>query len=150
MNEPPVGYGPIAVAVGRHMLTVFTYIFMNASDFGTMQEAALAAWATRDLPARLDVAATARLLGFAEHDIQILMGAGMLTPLGDPAPNAAKWFATIKLIRLATDPEWLHKATKVVTRYWRQKRERRGDKRGGAIAGHAGHGLIENGIATRV
>jgi hypothetical protein len=27
------------------------------------------------------VTATAKLLGFAEHDIQILMGAGKLTPL---------------------------------------------------------------------
>ena len=42
------------------------------------------------LPARLDVAATAKLLGFAESDIQILMSVGKLTPLGDPAPNAPK------------------------------------------------------------
>jgi hypothetical protein len=27
------------------------------------------------------------------HDIQILMAVGKLTPLGDPAPNAPKWFA---------------------------------------------------------
>lgn len=98
---------------------------MNAKDFSTMPEAALAAWATKNLPARLEVVATARLLGFAEHDIQILMAASLLTPLGDPAANAPKWFATIELIRLATDEQWLHKATKVVAKYWRQKRERR-------------------------
>jgi len=28
-----------------------------------------------------------------------------LTPLGDRAPNAAKWFAAIEMIRLATDQD---------------------------------------------
>ena len=87
--------------------------------------AALATWATRDLPERLDVAATAGLLGFAEHDIGILMASGKLTPLGDPAPNAPKWFAAVEIIRLAADKEWLHKATKEILKYWRNKRERR-------------------------
>jgi hypothetical protein len=45
--------------------------------------------------------ATVKLLGFAEHDIQILMAVGKLTPLGDPAPNAPKWFAAVEMIRLA-------------------------------------------------
>jgi hypothetical protein len=87
--------------------------------------AAVAAWAARGLPARLDVGTTAKLLGFAEHDIQILMGSGKLTPLGDPAPNAPKWFAAVEMIRLASDREWLHKATKELSKYWRHKREHR-------------------------
>jgi hypothetical protein len=94
------------------------------SDEG--MDAAMATWARRALPARLDVVATAKLLGFAEHDIQILMRAGRLTPLGDPAPNAPKWFAAIEVIRLAADRDWLSKATKDVSKYWRYKRERRG------------------------
>ena len=84
-----------------------------------------ASWAAKGLPARLDVAATAKLLGFAEHDIQILMAVGKLTPLGDPAPNAPKWFAAVEMIRLAADQDWLHKATKEISKYWRHKRERR-------------------------
>src|SRR5216684_1391443 len=84
----------------------------------------LAAWAARGLPARLDAAATAKLLGFAEHDIQILMRVGKLTPLGEPAPNAPKWFAAIDMIRLAADHDWLNRATREVARYWRFKRER--------------------------
>ena len=84
-----------------------------------------ATWAARDLPARLDVAATAKLLGFAEHDIRILMAVGKLTPLGDPAPNAPKWFAAVEMIRLDADKDWLHKATKEISKYWRHKRERR-------------------------
>jgi hypothetical protein len=61
------------------------------------------------LPARLDVTATAKLLGFAEHDIQILMAVGKLMPLGDPAPDAPKWFAAVEMIQLAADQDWLHK-----------------------------------------
>ena len=62
-----------------------------------------ATWAAKDIPARLDVAATAKLLGFAEHDIQILKAVGKLTPLGDPAPNVPKWFAAVEMIRLAVN-----------------------------------------------
>jgi hypothetical protein len=91
----------------------------------TVMQAALATWAAKDLPARLDVATTAKLLGFAEHDIQILMAVGKLTPLGDPAPNAPKWFAAVEVIQLAADREWLHEATKEISKYWRNKRERR-------------------------
>jgi hypothetical protein len=90
-----------------------------------VMQAALATWAAKDLPARLDVATTAKLLGFAKHDIQILMAVGKLMPLGDPAANAPKWFAAVEVIRLATDREWLHKATKELSKYWRHKRDRR-------------------------
>jgi hypothetical protein len=57
------------------------------------------------LPARLDVTAPAKLLSFTESDMQILMSAGKLTPLGNPAPNAPKWFAAVEMIRLATDQD---------------------------------------------
>src|SRR5271170_882168 len=90
-----------------------------------VMQAAMTTWAARNLPARLDVAATAKLLGFAEHDIQILMAVGKLTPLGDPAPNAPKWFSAVELIELAANKEWLHKATKEISKHWRHKRERR-------------------------
>jgi len=72
----------------------------------------------------LDVAQTSKLLGFGEKDIQILMSVGKLTPLGDPAPNAPKWFAAVDVIRLASDQDWLHKATKEVAKHLRIKRER--------------------------
>jgi hypothetical protein len=41
--------------------------------------------------------------------MQILMAVGRLTPLGDPAPNAPKWFAAVEMIRVAADQDWLHK-----------------------------------------
>jgi hypothetical protein len=52
------------------------------------------------------------------------MAVGKLTALDDPAPNAPKWFAAVEMIRLATDKDWLHKATKEISKYWRNKRER--------------------------
>jgi hypothetical protein len=90
-----------------------------------LTQVAMATWATRNLPARLDVAATAKLLGFAEHDIQVLMAAGKLMPLGDPAQNAPKWFAAVEVVQLAMDKDWLHKATKDIAKHWRIKRELR-------------------------
>jgi hypothetical protein len=57
--------------------------------------------------------------------MQILMAVGKLTPLGDPAPNAPKSFAAVEIIRLATDQDWLHKATKGISKFWKNKRERR-------------------------
>jgi hypothetical protein len=88
-------------------------------------QTAMATWAARNLPARLDVTETAKLLGFAVHDMQILMAVGKLTPLGDPAPNAPKWFAAVEMIRLAGDQDWLHKATKELSKFWHSKRMRR-------------------------
>jgi hypothetical protein len=51
-----------------------------------------------------------------ELDIQILMAAGKLTPLGDPAPHAPKWFAAFEMIHLAINQDWLHKATKEIAK----------------------------------
>lgn len=83
-------------------------------------------WAGLRLPARLDVARTASVLGFADHEIPILVAAHKLTPLGDPAPNAPKWFSALDVIRLSLDVDWLNKATREVSRYWKHKRERSG------------------------
>ena len=96
--------------------------FSDMMDDG-LNQAVVMAWARRNLPGRLSAPETAKLLGFAEHDIPILMATKKLTPLGDPAPNAPKWFAAIEIVRFAADKEWLSKATKEVSKYWRYKRE---------------------------
>jgi hypothetical protein len=90
-----------------------------------LTHAIMTTWAAKHLPARLTVPETAKVLGFAEHDIQILMAARKLIPLGEPAPNAPKWFAAMEIIQLASDRDWLHKATKEVSKHWRKKRERK-------------------------
>lgn len=76
------------------------------------------------LPARLDTSQAAALLGFAEHDVPILVGAKLLKPLGNPPPNGHKYFSSAELQILTADQAWLHKATKTVTEHWRKKNER--------------------------
>ena len=60
-------------------------------------QAAMAIWAARDLPARLSAAETGKLLGFAEHDIQILMAVGKLTPLGESDAATGSAFLDLTL-----------------------------------------------------
>ena len=43
-----------------------------------------------------------------------LVRAGHLKPLGKPAQNARKWFATVELERLGANADWLDKAIRIV------------------------------------
>jgi len=80
-------------------------------------QATLATSAARNLPARLDIAATAKLPGFAEHNIQAWMAVGKLMFRGNPTPKAPKWFGA--------DQDWIHKVTKEISKHWRYNHERR-------------------------
>ena len=75
----------------------------------------------RRLPARLNTAEVAVVLGFQEHDIPVLVAARLLTPLGKPAQNAPKYFATVQVLACADDCEWLSTATKAIARHWLRK-----------------------------
>jgi|SRR5581483_11273851 len=79
----------------------------------------------RRLPARLNSTEVAVLLGVQSHDVPILVGAKLLIPLGKPAPNAPKYFAAVEVAERAGNPEWLTQATKVLTRYWQWKNQRK-------------------------
>ena len=72
---------------------------------------------TPRLPARLEVRQVAQLLGFAEHDIPILVRDKLLTPLGKPALNSHKYFCAADIEGLARDKAWLDKATKSVSKH---------------------------------
>ena len=76
------------------------------------------------LPARLDVLQTSSLLGFSEPDVPVLVKARLLRPLGNPTPNAAKFFAACEVEKLASDPGWLGRATRAVARHWQNKNSR--------------------------
>ena len=75
----------------------------------------------RRLPAMLNVQQTAVLLGLAEHDIPMLVGAGLLKPLGDPPPNAVKYFASIQVLELAGEIGRLGKIRNAIYEHWRGK-----------------------------
>ena len=72
-------------------------------------------------PARLNATQAAWFLGFEPDEITILVGAGLLKPLGHPARNSGKLFATEILQQLWHDEKWLGKATDAITNYWKQR-----------------------------
>jgi hypothetical protein len=76
------------------------------------------------LPARLDVSQTAEVLGFQPHDIAILVAGKLLKPLGRPAANSIRYFATVFIFQLSQDPEWLDKATRIISQHWRKKNQK--------------------------
>lgn len=73
------------------------------------------------LPARLDAAQTATLLGFQSHDISVLVSSGLLKPLGRPASNSIRYFASVDIDLLREDRDWLDKATRTISRHWQEK-----------------------------
>lgn len=72
-------------------------------------------------PARLGINETAWLLGFSEHDISVLVSAGLLKPLGRPPATGSKFFATVELQNLRNDTRWLAKASDAIVNHWRTK-----------------------------
>jgi hypothetical protein len=91
---------------------------------GTAQEK-FALLNCRRLPGRINTSEAALLLGFQEHDIAPLIVARILKPLGQPAPNAPKYFATIEILARAEDRSWLSEATKVIAKHWLRKNRAR-------------------------
>jgi len=75
----------------------------------------------RRLPAMLNMAQTAVLLGLAEHDIPVLVHARLLQPLGNPPTNAVKHFATLQVMDLAGEITQLGKIRNAVYEHWRTK-----------------------------
>jgi hypothetical protein len=106
---------------------------MNADE----QQAEFMSW--KIAPARLNAAQAAWYLGFEPHEITMLVGEGLLKPLGHPARNATKFFATQTLEQLRLDEKWLARATDSIADYWRQHnaRKRSACGRGGVTRGKA-------------
>src|SRR5262245_5004910 len=75
----------------------------------------------RRLPSRLGVTDAAILLNVGEHDIPVLVRAGLLEPLGHPPPNAVKYFATIELLDRAGDRKWLSQMCDAIYQHWATK-----------------------------
>ena len=78
-------------------------------------------------PARLNMEETAWFLGFAPHDIPILIQAGLLKPLGHPPRQGTKYFATAIVEQLRTDLKWLARASDTIVEHWRKKKEWKGE-----------------------
>lgn len=81
------------------------------------------------LPGRVDSHEAAEIIGFSDHDIPILVKAGLLNPLGQRQEhNTPRYFAAVEIQRLANDVEWLSKATDATRNHWREKNARRANR----------------------
>src|SRR5471032_2262435 len=65
-------------------------------------------------PACVSMEAAAIIFGWPNYYLPFLVRAGHLKPLGKPAQNARKWFATVEIERMSQDPDWLDKAIRIV------------------------------------
>ncbi len=79
----------------------------------------LAFFTYRLLPARLTVVEVGWLLGFGPKDITVLVSHGLLKPVGQPSPNATKYFCSVDVEALRTDAKWINRASALLYRYWR-------------------------------
>ena len=89
----------------------------------TTQQTEFLSWNV--VPARLDATQAAWFLGFEPHEIPRLVATGLLKPLGHPARNSTKFFATETLEQFRRDEKWLARASDAIATYWRERNARR-------------------------
>jgi hypothetical protein len=77
------------------------------------------------LPVRLNAEQAAWVLGCQAHDIPALIHARLLRPLGNPAQNSTKYFATAELLEIAKDRAWLVKVTNTISQHWQHQNARK-------------------------
>lgn len=71
-----------------------------------------------ELPARLTAEQTAWALNCQAHDIPSLVNARLIKPLGNPASNSIKFFATADIFEAMKDRGWLNKVTNTIAAHW--------------------------------
>jgi hypothetical protein len=64
------------------------------------------------------------MLGCQTHDMPILISSRLLKPLGNPPPNAIKFFATADILELLKDRSWLAKMTQTISQHWHKRNVR--------------------------
>jgi hypothetical protein len=72
-------------------------------------------------PARLTAEQAAWVLNCQPHDVPVLVASRLLKPLGNPAANGVKFFATVEVVDHAKDRHWLTKMTQAITHHWQKK-----------------------------
>jgi hypothetical protein len=78
-----------------------------------------------NFPARVTAEQAGWILGFSDKEIPILVAEGILKPLGRPARNGPKYFATAELEELRRDRKWLVKASDAIVGYWVNRNSRK-------------------------
>src|SRR5215469_6610032 len=77
------------------------------------------------LPARLTAEQAGWVLNCQAHDIPALVNARLLKPLGNPAQNGTKYFATADVLEKARDSSWLVKVTNTISQHWQHQNSRK-------------------------
>jgi len=75
-------------------------------------------------PARLLAEEVSHFFNCSPHDIPVLVAHGLLKPLGRPADNSVKYFATVTIRELMDDTKWLAKADATAKAHWAMKNAR--------------------------
>ncbi len=84
------------------------------------------------LPANVDDAAVANVLGFRKHDLPPLRRAGTLKCLNAESRRARKLHSREYILGLVSNEAWLAEATMVINQHWAEKNARK-SHRGAAI-----------------
>ena len=79
------------------------------------------------VPARLNVEQVSWVLNCQPHDVPVLVAARILKPLGNPQPNAVKYFAAKEIMELSTDRAWLVRLTTALSQHWQRKNRRKAE-----------------------
>lgn len=80
------------------------------------------------LPARLTAEQAAWVLNCQPHDVPALVAAKLLKPLGNPAANSIKFFATADLLEASQDRQWLVRVSTVIYQHWHKKNAAKKDR----------------------
>lgn len=76
------------------------------------------------LPVRLTAEQAAWVLNCQLHDVPVLVSSRLLKPLGNPAPNSIKFFATADILESSKDRSWLVRATTAINQHWHRQNAR--------------------------
>jgi hypothetical protein len=109
--------------------------FLNGgtTDMGMKEEQHRFLTLMQQLPARLTAEQAGWVLNCQAHDIPALINARLLKPLGQPAQNSTKYFATADVLEISKDRAWLVKITNAISQHWQHQNAR---KRGLALNGN--------------
>jgi hypothetical protein len=82
------------------------------------------------LPARLTAEQAALVLNCQAHDVPSLVAAKLLKPLGNPAANSIKYFATADVLEASQDRNWLVRVSATIYQHWQKKNARNNELTG--------------------
>ena len=77
------------------------------------------------VPARLTAEQAAWVLNCQPHDVPVLVAAKLLKPLGNPAANSIKYFATAEILEQVKDRNWLVRVSTTIYQHWHKKNTRK-------------------------